>query len=127
VPLRKRSNETVRIDLSTPGEWVDVRRALGIDQERAIQRALLNKARAVGQVGDDGRFAIGQTYELPMGEMVDLSTFSTLEHAIVAWSFDEPVQPATIRLLDEPDVEIITKALNELYKPAPAAEERKNG
>ena len=46
MPLRKTSDaDLVRIDLTTPGEWVEVKRRLGVDDERNVVRRMLRGQR----------------------------------------------------------------------------------
>lgn len=117
MPLLKTSDrELVRIDLPTPGEWVEVKAKLGRDDERAIQRRMF-----AGQMLKPGEGVDA----LDAGLLLDAATFATLEVAIKAWSFSEPVTPDNLRALDDASVETITNRLNELY-PQPRTDDEKN-
>lgn len=125
MPLHKYSNsDLVRIDLPAEGEWVEVKRKLGRDDERAIARKLL-AGQAAGTLAEGLEGA-------DAGALYDAAVFSTLEVAIKRWSFcdengkPEPVTPSNIRALDDESLECINTRLDELYPKARSEEEQKN-
>lgn len=110
-------NDTIRIDLPTPGEWVEVRRQLDKGSEVEMRKSM---------------FAEPPVFDAKQGIRlddlrVDWEAFELkiLELAIVRWSFPEPVTPETIRRLDIDSANYLYKRLNELYAPR-SPEERKN-
>lgn len=118
MPLLKTSDrDLVRIDLPTPGEWVEVKARLGRDDEREIQRRMLR-----GQNVKPGE--VPEAFDL--GLILDAATFCTLEVAIKAWSFSEPVTAENLRALDDASIDAINRRLNELY-PEQRTEAAKNG
>lgn len=119
MPLLMGSTTTVRIDLPTPGEWVEVKSALSRADEREVQRRVLSAARV-----DVGGNAVA--VELDAGRAYDAAEFAALEIAIQRWSFAEQITPATLRCLDDASLAAIKARLNELY-PGPLAEAEKNG
>lgn len=123
MPLIRTSNtDLVRIDLPAAGEWVEVKRALGKDDERAVQARLLSGNRV-----DPAKLAaIAADVTLDMGALVDAANFATLEVAIKRWSFEEPVTPENIRALDDDSLEVIKQRLNELYPGPRTDDESKN-
>ncbi len=108
--------ETVRVDLSTPGEWVDVKRALSKGDATHIEGAAF-KLRA-SMVG-------GGSPEVDAALDYEASVFAGLEVGIVAWSFPEPVTPENIRRLSVEDYDLISARVNELWQ-ARGVDERKN-
>ena len=130
MPLTSRE-EPVRIDLPTPGEWVDVKPRLSKSDMGAVQRRMLGAARirtdqldglsslSPGDLlGDDG---------LPAAELIEALTWDTLEIAIVGWSFYEgKPKPEDIHDLDEASYDAIVAALNELYPSPRKDDEAKN-
>lgn len=118
MPLVRTSNtDLVRIDLPAEGEWVEVKRALGRDEERLVQKRVKSAFRVEPVSG-----AIG----LDFGEAEDVATFGTLELAIKKWSFKEPITAASIRALDDASLDAIKERLNELY-PGALGDAEKNG
>lgn len=114
MPLQKTDDRDLEhIDLPAEGEWVEVKRRLGKDDEREItRRMLLGQKVTPGQALDDW----------DAGEMHDRATFSTIEVALKKWSFTEPITPANIRALDDDSLAVITAKLDELY-PAPRTDD----
>jgi len=110
----------VRIELSTPGEWVDVKARLSQGDVAAIQNAAFRFRARVQQVG-----AQGANPDVDVDIDVEATTFIGLERGIVAWSFAEPVTPDNIRDLDTADYEILTERTNALWQPR-SDDERKN-
>ena len=117
MPLDFGNSALERIDLPTPGEWVEVKRALGVNERRAIRNRLASSFRitVAGEMGD-----------VDAGAAIDLATFSTMEIAIKRWSFAEPVTAANLRALDDESVAAITARLNELYPEPRSDDEAKN-
>lgn len=103
------THETVRIELPTPGEWVDVKRVLTRGDEVEVQRRLVAGTRVRP---DDPKADL----VLDAGDAIERAQFALMEVAIVAWSFEEPVTPENIRLLDAASARFIEARLNELYE-----------
>ncbi len=125
MPLLKTSNtDLARIELSTPGEWVEVKRKLGKDDER--RRSMLILA---GQ-----RVTAGQALtEYDLGPLLQAVAFATMEVAIKAWSIVDALTgqlaeltPANLRALCDEDVAIIAEQFGELYTPQRSDDEVKN-
>lgn len=106
---------TVRIDLPTPGEWVEVREQLSKGDEVRAQKAAL---RGDPVIGPDGTVR-----EVPLD--LEAAQYATLELAIVAWSFPDPVTPENIRRLDPDSHDYLVGRLNQLYRRR-TPEETKN-
>ena len=98
----------VRLELTTPGEWVDLKERLSKGDQTKIQAAAF-KVQA----------AISGARELDLDIALDYaaSVFAGLEVGIVGWSFAEPLTPANIRGLAEEDYDLITTRANELWAP----------
>lgn len=111
-----REDDVVRIDLPAEGEWVEVKARLSRGDSIAIQQALYAGQRSTG----------GRVPDVDFVQALDVAEFATLERAIRAWSFEEPVSPANIRALDEASVDAIKARLNELYGEHRTDDERKN-
>jgi len=109
-------SETVRIDLPAQGEWVEVRKRLSRGDEIAIQRRLLTGAEVTASGLE----------RLAAPEIIEAAEFATLEVAIRAWSFPEPVTPDNIRRLDPESVAALKAALNELYPAQRTEDERRD-
>lgn len=109
--------ETVRVELPTPGEWVDVKRALSKGDATRIEGAAF-KLRASLVAG-------GAAPDVDASLDYEASVFAGLETGIVAWSFPEPVTPENIRRLSEEDYDVITARVNDLWQPR-GADDRKN-
>lgn len=123
MPLQ-RTWETVRIDLTTPGEWIEVKTKLGKDDERRRTALLLR-----GQ-----RIRAGESLtEFDAAAMFDAAVFATIEVAAQAWSVRDPetnkvaeLTPANIRALSDEDIAIISRKLEEMYTPPLSEDEAKN-
>lgn len=94
---------TERVELTTPGEWVDVKTRLSKGEQARIQGSAF---RVMGSTGEP-------SFELNYESTV----FAGLEVGIVGWSFAEPVTPENIRALSEEDYDLITQRVNELWEP----------
>ena len=114
--------DLVRIEV-TDGDWVEVKRALGRDDERRVVQVLLNGAK------------LDMTLEVrtQLGDMQDGIVFATLEVALKRWSLRDPetnrvadINRRTIRALDDADLAIIREKLDELYPGPRSDDERKN-
>jgi len=110
-------NDTIRIDLPTPGEWVEVRRQLSKGEQVQLQKAIFAEPPAF----DEKRGIRLDDLRIDW-EAIQLRV---LELAIVRWSFPEPVTPETIRRLDIDSANYLYERLNELYASR-SPEERKN-
>lgn len=125
--LRTSTADTVRIDLPAEGEWVEVKRTLGRDDERSV-------ARRVGEAAEIVFDLRGRPLHTKFNAVLaaELQKFASLEVAIVRWSFREPngqpvaITSETLRALDDASVDVITERLNELYTPAYVEAETKN-
>jgi len=114
--------DLVRIDV-TDGDWVEVKRALGRDDERRIVQLVLNGAQV--DSGDEIRRMVG--------DLQDGIVFATLEVALKRWSLRDPetnrvaqITRRTIRALADEDLAIIRERLDELYPGPRSDDERKN-
>lgn len=125
MPLLKTSNtDLVRVELSTPGEWVEVKRKLGKDDER--RRSMLILA---GQ-----RVTAGQPLtEYDLGPLLQAVAFATMEVAIKQWSIVDAetgkpadLTAANLRALSDEDVALISAAFGEMYAPPRSDDETKN-
>jgi hypothetical protein len=108
MPLRPKEVEVVRIELTTPGEWVDVKKTLSVsDRLRAYDMAKISG----GELSD-----------------VDLerATFALFEVGLVRWSFDEPLCAETVRRLDDSDFQAIKDGCDGLWPKARTDDDRKN-
>lgn len=109
---------TERVELTTPGEWVDVKTRLSKGDESKI-RAAAFRVQASMQAGSrDTNVDVGLDYEA--------TVFAGLEVGLVAWSFAEPVTPENIRALSEEDYDLITQRVNELWEPRTDDERKKS-
>lgn len=111
-----------RIDV-TDGDWVEVKRALGRDDERRIIQLLLNGAQVDRSLD----------VRAQLGDMQDGIVFATLEVALKKWSLRDPetnrvadINRRTIRALSDEDLGIIRDRLGELYPGPRLDDDRKN-
>lgn len=123
MPLLLVSDSDVeRIELPAPGEWVDVKRRFGMDEDREVTRLILNvrrvRAEEIGKAMAD--------LELGAGDIIDLARFAKMQVAIKAWSFDAPITARTVRALDDASLAAITVRLEELYGEPRSDDDRKN-
>lgn len=116
MPLRKWAGTAARVELTTSGEWVEIKDRLGLDDERAIQQRIMDGAAGLDEKGN---------MLFRPGTSQDLSTFAVLERAIVRWSFKERITPESLRCLEDADVELIGKAIDKQY-PKPLSAEQGN-
>src|SRR3990172_6259750 len=103
--------EPVRVELTTPGEWVDLKRRQSKGDQVRVQAAGLRLQ--MSQNGD----ITGGNIEATAQEVMESVTFLALEIGIVAWSFPEALTKENIRLLDPDDYALIVKAADELWAP----------
>lgn len=125
MPLIGARGERTRVDLPAPGEWVEVKRHPSVGDKKAIQgMALAFTLRVNKQQIDAVRRAeaakvaaeLLDGVDLPVdADLFDRMAFARLERAIVAWSFEEPVTPESIRELDEASYDAIVAALDRLW------------
>lgn len=113
MPLSKDTDEPVRIELPTAGEWVGVRPFLSRGQRTDVQKLLVGDAEL--SAGAD---------KLNAAAAIEAATFAVLNIAIRTWSFDEAVTPENIRRLGDADVRVIEKAIDELYDVRTEAEKK---
>lgn len=114
MPLT-RSDDVLKVELSTPGEWAELRRRISAGEERRIAAAAVASQRLL-----DGTAAVADMEQI----MLHLA-FVGLEIGVVRWSFEEPVTPENLRRLDPTDFDVLSERCNELWKPREA--EEKNG
>ena len=100
----------VRIELSTPGEWVDVKARLSQGDAAAIQNAAFRFRAGVHRVA-----GAELAPDVDVDIDVEATTFIGLERGIVAWSFPEPVTPENIRDLDTADYAILAERTTALW------------
>lgn len=108
--------ETVRVDLPTPGEWVDVKRRLSKGDQTRIAGAAFKLRAGVSRAG---------AADVDAAIDYEATVFTGLDVGIVSWSFSEPVTPQNIRALDQESYDVIAAACNELWEPR-KEEDRKN-
>lgn len=111
------TNETVRIDLPTEGEWAEVQKALTVGQREAIGAAGKAMVR-MSKVSGDSEMQIIEA-------AVERATFLALEMTIKRWSYGVPVTGENLRKLDGETFDALVKACNELWEPR-SDDERKN-
>jgi hypothetical protein len=116
MPLRGRGqdNATEPLQLSTFGEWVQLKRRLSRGDEIAVQGVAMRFMRMRGKLSEISADNL-DTEDVDIAATVEATEFIMLERAIVAWSYDEPVTPESIRDLDPADVVIIKTKCDELY------------
>lgn len=105
---------TERVQLLTPGEWVEVKTRLSKGDMTRIESAAFRL-----------RVSVAERQEANADVDYDATVFTGLEVGIVAWSFPEPVTPANIRALDPDDYDILAARVNELWS-ARKDDDRKN-
>lgn len=121
--IRSSKSDPVRVQLPAAGEWVEVRRSLGMDDQRYVQRRI-GEASSIDYSLEG--VAKGTTFNPILA--AEMATFAPMERAIVNWSFaDEkgkkiPINPETIRCLDQESVDAISARLKDLYEPPDEAE-----
>jgi hypothetical protein len=104
--------ETVRIDLPTPGEWVDVKSALTKGEQKRIEAAALGL-----NIRMHGGMSAQADVDISITEaVVDALAFRGLELGIVAWSFPEPVTAENIRLLDGASFDQLVTECNKIWQ-----------
>lgn len=109
MPIDHGDKSLVRIDLPTAGEWVEVKRKLGRDDERrSMQIMFTGQKKKI----NDGAPSFD---ELDIGPFLGVAAFAVMAVAIQRWSFDEPVTLANCQALDDESVEAIKVRLEELY------------
>lgn len=111
MPLQ-RTWETVRIDLTTPGEWIEVKTKLGKDDERRRTALLLR-----GQPIVDGK-----VQGTDAGALLAEAPFATLIVVAKNWNVIDPetgrkaqLTEANLRALSDDDLELLNSRFEELY------------
>ena len=123
MPLQ-RTWEVERVALSTPGEWIEIKKKLGKDDERRRNGILLR-----GQT-----VRAGETItEFDAGPMVEEAPFATLLVAAKAWNIIDPetgrkapLTEANMRALSDEDLALVNTRMDELYAPPLTEDEAKN-
>lgn len=110
-----RDDDLVRVELSTPGEWVEVRRQLSAGELRRLA-GVATAARPLV----DGNVTIQEAAGL-----MDSLGFAGLEIGIRRWSFEAEVTPENIRRLSQDDYELVSERCDDLWKTRSSDE--KNG
>lgn len=103
---------TVRIDLPTPGEWVEVHPQLSAGERRRLTSAGVEQHLRL----KNGMRALESEVDIDTDALLDAVAFRALEIGIVSWSFPVPVTPEAIRALDEHSHDYVTKRLDALWK-----------
>lgn len=123
MPLQ-RTWEVERVALSTPGEWIEIKRTLGKDDERQRSAILLR--------GQMVRSAESLT-EFDAGAMIEAAPFATLLVAAKAWNVIDPetgrkapLTEANLRALSNEDLALVNARMDELYAPPLTEDEAKN-
>lgn len=116
--------DLVRIDL-TDGDWIEVKRALGKDDERRRTSIMLRGQKSTLEGAGD--------MEVDFGALFDTAPFATLEVALKHWSLKDPttnrvapITRTTIRAIGDEDMEIIAAELEKLYGEPLTEEQEKN-
>lgn len=126
MPLQ-RTWEVVRIELSTPGEWIEVKAKMGKDDERRRSSLMLR-----GQVLDPAELAAG-IQRFDAGAMVAEAPFATLITVAKDWNLVDPetgrkapLTEANLRAISDEDLAILTAKFEELYPPELTEKQAKN-
>lgn len=111
---------TVKLDLPTSGEWVELKSVLSRGDEEKRKARLASAA----TVGPDGK--VGAVID--SGVIYEVAVSYTMELAIVSWSFEVPVSADAIGHLDDASFDAIKDKCEELYGlgKALSASQRKN-
>lgn len=125
MPLLKTSNtDLVRIDLTTPGEWVDVKRALGKDDERRRAAILLR-----GQAARPGE----RIPALDLGILLERAAIATMMVVVKAWNLIDPdtlevaaISEENLAALSDEDMALLKETFDELYPAQRSDDDRKN-
>lgn len=135
MPLRgKGEANRTRVELSTPGEWVDIKTRLSRGDQLELQSRLMagiklrNEVEAMKGLPDLDTLGSAEA----AARLVDLSgidlnkaiadiEFAKFEVGVIDWSFAHGAEPVeltaeNIRELDEVDVEIISAKMAEMYE-----------
>lgn len=123
MPLQRTSNTDLeRIELSTPGEWIEVKRKMGKDDERRRTALMLR-----GQPVVDGNI------QFDAGVLMEEAPFATLFVVAKKWNVVDPetgrvasLNEANMRALSDEDMAIIKAKFEELYAPPLDEEQAKN-
>ena len=104
MPLISETEVVRRVLVSDPGEWVDLKARWSLGDQVAVQRQLTT-----------GSQLKGEELTMDMPTVVEAAEFAAMERAIKAWSYPEPVTPATIRQLSPDAAAEIKAKMEELY------------
>ena len=117
MPLLLSSDkDLIRLNLPAEGEWVEVKKTLGKDDEREISRRILGASNVTaGQIED-------RNYDL--GKLTDAANFAIAEVAIKHWSFKYAITPRNIRALDDDSLAFLIAKFDEIYPKARSDEDR---
>lgn len=118
MPLIDAQSELVQIDLPTPGEWVKVKRRLSLDDRDHIRSASV-RGQTITTVGPD------RHVEASVETILRAMERAKAEVAVVQWSFDVPVTPESLGMLDEDSWFYLRDKLDEMY-PGERTEAEKN-
>lgn len=118
------NDDVVRIDLTTEGEWVEVKRRLSKHDQTAVQLAVIGDERV--SVSSNGPSSLDS---IAAGAAIEAAQWATLDVALVRWAFTEDAPPARadVRRLSEEDYDLIVARLNELYAPRSKEEQGNSG
>lgn len=122
------SNVTRRAEIPhEPGEWVEIRRLSWRQLEKASDlqtNASLARMRALG--GDLLGALRSSSSQQQADPAASYDRAFVLNAGIVRWSYDVPVSPESIDLLDEETAAWVFREILALHKPR-TEEEQKNG
>ena len=127
-------NETTEpIALTTPGEWVKLKRRLSRGDQSDIDKRILrsinidpNDLPAMQGRGGPELIAMLVGHGMSVADLIDEYTWGTLYIALAEWSFYEgKPRVEDIRSLTPEDFDIITAAANDLYPGARTADDEK--
>lgn len=122
MPL-ERTWETIRIHLTDPTEWIEVKARLGRDDERRRTALLLR-----GQPIVNGRVQANDA-----GALLAEAPFATLITVAKSWNVKDPetgrvaeLSEANLRALSDADLELLNAKFEELYAPPLSDDDAKN-
>lgn len=121
--MHRTSNTDVeRIELSSPGEWIEVKRKMGKDDERRRSAIMLR-----GQPVVDGEI------QFDAGVLMEAAPFATLFVVAKKWNVVDPetgrvasLNEANMRALSDEDMAIIKAKFEELYAEPLTEDQAKN-
>lgn len=101
-----RDDDLVRIELTTPDEWVEVRRKLNAGELR----------RLAGVAAAARPLAEGSASPGEAASILDQLGFAGLEIGIRRWSFEVELTPENLRRLSQEDYDLISARCDELWR-----------